>query len=339
MSAQACLSGGTVMGQLLQIKRPQKALPLSQHAMLPGAHRNHRAAAVKACGKPGWASKGLQGQMRGLGLRERLSSRAPAKKEMFARASGDRAEKGVSLDAENAGLANAATVVESPLSPQTSSLVLCDRAVEANPIAAAMADEEYSSEGEMMREECGVVGVFGDTEASRICYLGLHALQHRGQEGAGIVSSNNNQLTSITGMGLVADVFNQQKLTVLEGSSAIGHVRYATAGGSNLKNVQVRGVGLFSLGKNGSFLCCEASTFVREIVLVWAMICQCITKSVQIDRSVQFCDRTGNSCLPCPALPWCWHHEKCNYHHAVCSLFFSSFPLFLERRPTGSDFG
>jgi hypothetical protein len=265
MSAhQARLSGGTVMGQLLQIKRPQKPLPLSQHAMLPGAHLNHRAAAVKACEKPGWASKGLRGQMRGAGLIERRSSRAPAMMELFARASGDRAEKQrVSLDAENAGLANAATVVESPLS--TSSLVLRDRAVEANPIAAAMADEEYTSEGEMMREECGVVGVFGDSEASRICYLGLHALQHRGQEGAGIVSSNNNQLTSITGMGLVADVFNQQKLTVLEGSSAIGHVRYATAGGSNLKNVQVRGVGLVGcvFEKNGSFLSCEASTFVR----------------------------------------------------------------------------
>jgi hypothetical protein len=202
--------------------------------------------------------------MRGSGLRESLSSRAPAEREKFARASGVWAEKQqASLDAKNAGLANAATVVESPLGPQTSSLVLRDRAaVEANPIAAAMADEEYTSEGEMMREECGVVGVFGDSEASRICYLGLHALQHRGQEGAGIVSSNNNQLTSITGMGLVADVFNQQKLTVLEGSSAIGHVRYATAGGSNLKNVQVRGVGLFSSGKNGSFPSCEASTFV-----------------------------------------------------------------------------
>ncbi|ERN03836.1 hypothetical protein AMTRI_Chr05g65160 [Amborella trichopoda] len=88
------------------------------------------------------------------------------------------------------------------------------------------------------REECGVVGIYGDPEASRLCYLALHALQHRGQEGAGIVSVNNNVLHSVTGTGLVSDVFSQSKLAQLPGSSAIGHVRYSTAGSSMLKNVQ-----------------------------------------------------------------------------------------------------
>ncbi|GAB4844163.1 Microtubule bundling protein [Ancistrocladus abbreviatus] len=88
------------------------------------------------------------------------------------------------------------------------------------------------------REECGVVGIYGDPEASRLCYLALHALQHRGQEGAGIVAVNNGLLQSITGVGLVSDVFNEAKLNQLPGDSAIGHVRYSTAGASMLKNVQ-----------------------------------------------------------------------------------------------------
>ncbi|KAF2321543.1 hypothetical protein GH714_000360 [Hevea brasiliensis] len=73
---------------------------------------------------------------------------------------------------------------------------------------------------------------------SRLCYLALHALQHRGQEGAGIVAVNNNVLQSITGVGLVSDVFNESKLDQLPGDLAIGHVRYSTAGSSMLKNVQ-----------------------------------------------------------------------------------------------------
>ncbi|KAH7436670.1 hypothetical protein KP509_05G030400 [Ceratopteris richardii] len=88
------------------------------------------------------------------------------------------------------------------------------------------------------REECGVVGIFGDPEASRLCYLALHALQHRGQEGAGIVTSHNGSLQAITGMGLVSEVFDESKLNKLPGMSAIGHVRYSTAGASALKNVQ-----------------------------------------------------------------------------------------------------
>ncbi|KAF8412574.1 hypothetical protein HHK36_000543 [Tetracentron sinense] len=88
------------------------------------------------------------------------------------------------------------------------------------------------------REECGVVGIYGDPEASRLCYLALHALQHRGQEGAGIVTVHNNVLQSVTGVGLVSEVFTESKLRQLPGKSAIGHVRYSTAGASMLKNVQ-----------------------------------------------------------------------------------------------------
>ncbi len=88
-------------------------------------------------------------------------------------------------------------------------------------------------------EECGVFGVFNHPEASNLTYLGLYALQHRGQESCGIVSSDGTALYSHKSMGLVADVFgNQEIFKTLPGPSAIGHVRYSTTGSSVIKNVQ-----------------------------------------------------------------------------------------------------
>ncbi|MBI5026069.1 MAG: amidophosphoribosyltransferase [Nitrospirae bacterium] len=88
------------------------------------------------------------------------------------------------------------------------------------------------------REECGVFGVYGHPEASNLTYLGLYALQHRGQEGAGICSSDGRQLHIEKSMGLVADIFTEKRLRRLQGHAAIGHNRYSTAGSSVLKNVQ-----------------------------------------------------------------------------------------------------
>ncbi|MFO1462516.1 MAG: amidophosphoribosyltransferase [bacterium] len=85
---------------------------------------------------------------------------------------------------------------------------------------------------------CGIVGIFNHPEASRIAYLGLYALQHRGQEAAGIVTADGDKLHAQRHMGLVADIFNQAKLDKLTGNNAIGHVRYSTAGASQLKNTQ-----------------------------------------------------------------------------------------------------
>jgi amidophosphoribosyltransferase len=86
---------------------------------------------------------------------------------------------------------------------------------------------------------CGIVGIWGHPEASNLAYLGLHALQHRGQEGAGIVSSNGHRLFVRRGKGLVADVFKDRRhLSLLPGKRAIGHVRYSTAGASDHANVQ-----------------------------------------------------------------------------------------------------
>jgi amidophosphoribosyltransferase len=88
------------------------------------------------------------------------------------------------------------------------------------------------------REECGVFGIFGHPEAARLTYLGLYALQHRGQESCGIVTSDGSNLHSERGMGLVADVFNQAKLDQLHGNSAIGHNRYSTAGTVSIREAQ-----------------------------------------------------------------------------------------------------
>jgi amidophosphoribosyltransferase len=87
-------------------------------------------------------------------------------------------------------------------------------------------------------DQCGVFGIFGHPEAANLTYLGLHALQHRGQESAGIVSSDGARLYAERGMGQVAKVFSKSHLERLAGTMAIGHVRYSTAGESKLVNAQ-----------------------------------------------------------------------------------------------------
>lgn len=89
-----------------------------------------------------------------------------------------------------------------------------------------------------LHEECGIFGIYGHPEAANLTYLGLYALQHRGQESSGIVSSDGESLHSEIAMGLVADVFSQERLGKLRGSIAIGHNRYSTTGSSLLKNAQ-----------------------------------------------------------------------------------------------------
>ena len=88
------------------------------------------------------------------------------------------------------------------------------------------------------KDECGVFGIFGHPEAANMTYLGLYALQHRGQESAGIAASDGAQVRVSRAMGYVADTFDSQTLTDLPGTLAIGHVRYSTAGESKLSNAQ-----------------------------------------------------------------------------------------------------
>ena len=112
---------------------------------------------------------------------------------------------------------------------------------------------------------CGVFGIYGHQEAANLTYLGLHALQHRGQESAGIVTSDGRQLCLHRGMGHVIDVFPPEQLARLRGRNAIGHVRYSTAGGSFLKNAQPIAVdyarGSIAVAHNGNLTNAEA---VRE---------------------------------------------------------------------------
>ena len=88
------------------------------------------------------------------------------------------------------------------------------------------------------KDECGVFGISGHPDAANLTYLGLYALQHRGQESAGIASSDGKRVSLSRAMGYVADSFDEDKLAELSGSLAIGHVRYSTAGESNLVNAQ-----------------------------------------------------------------------------------------------------
>ncbi len=107
-------------------------------------------------------------------------------------------------------------------------------------------------------EKCGVCGIYGHPEASTLTYLGLHALQHRGQESSGIVSSDRRDLFSHRAMGLVQDVFSREVLRKLPGDHAIGHNRYSTAGSSEIKNAQPfvveSGFGSIAIAHNGNLV-------------------------------------------------------------------------------------
>ena len=96
-----------------------------------------------------------------------------------------------------------------------------------------------SIEVKSLNEECGVFGVWGHPDAARVTYFGLHSLQHRGQEGAGIVANQQGKLVGHRDLGLLAEVFSDERLLQrLTGEAAIGHVRYATAGNGSVDNIQ-----------------------------------------------------------------------------------------------------
>ena len=107
-------------------------------------------------------------------------------------------------------------------------------------------------------DQCGVFGVYGHPEAAKITYLGLHSLQHRGQESAGICTMDNGRLFNHKRMGLVADIFNEDAFKELPGKVAIGHVRYSTTGSSQLRNAQPIAVeyarGSIAIAHNGNLV-------------------------------------------------------------------------------------
>jgi amidophosphoribosyltransferase len=138
------------------------------------------------------------------------------------------------------------------------------------------ADDAFDWEADRLHEECGVFGVFGHPDASAITALGMHALQHRGQEAAGLVSFDRKRFHSERALGLVGDTFSDQAtIRKLPGDRAIGHVRYATTGETILRNVQPLFAELddggFAVAHNGNLT--NALTLRRQLVRDGA-ICQ-----------------------------------------------------------------
>src|SRR6201747_3098925 len=130
-------------------------------------------------------------------------------------------------------------------------------------------------EGDTLREECGVFGVYGHPEAAAITALGLHALQHRGQEAAGIVTFDGARFHSERRLGLVGDTFSRREVIErLPGAHAVGHVRYSTTGETILRNVQPLfaelNAGGFAVGHNGNLT--NGLTLRRELVRGGAMM-------------------------------------------------------------------
>jgi amidophosphoribosyltransferase len=130
-------------------------------------------------------------------------------------------------------------------------------------------------DGDRLREECGVFGIYGHPDAAAITALGLHALQHRGQEAAGIVSFDGRRFHSERRMGLVGDAFSRREVIErLPGVSAVGHVRYSTTGETILRNVQPLfaelNAGGFAVGHNGNLT--NGLTLRRQLVKDGAMM-------------------------------------------------------------------
>ena len=126
---------------------------------------------------------------------------------------------------------------------------------------------DHSFPDDKLHDHCGVFAVQGHPEAAKLTYLGLHALQHRGQESAGIAASDGHKTLSYKGMGHVAEVFTGEVINTLKGSSAIGHTRYSTAGDTDLKNAQPLVVscqkGEVALAHNGNLV--NASSLRKEL--------------------------------------------------------------------------
>jgi amidophosphoribosyltransferase len=143
-------------------------------------------------------------------------------------------------------------------SPSASLRMTHLRVGETLGLEAEIDDEEDGTPFDKLREECGVMAVYNHSDAARLTYWGLYALQHRGQESAGIASADGQQVNDIKGMGLVSEIFTDDVLARLPGHIAIGHTRYSTTGDSALLNAQPISVestkGLIAIAHNGNLV-------------------------------------------------------------------------------------
>jgi len=164
-----------------------------------------------------------------------------------------------------------------------------------------------SHDPDKFHEECGVFGVFGTEDASALTALGLHALQHRGQEAAGIVSYDGKRFHPHRAMGLVGDIFgNAEVIQTMPGDSAIGHNRYSTAGETVLRNVQPLyadySFGGLALAHNGNLT--NARKLRRELVEAGSLFqstmdTEVIQHLISTSRETRLLDRFR--WWPCPA--------------------------------------
>jgi len=157
------------------------------------------------------------------------------------------------------------------------------------------------------REACGVFGIYGPGEdVSRLTYFGLFALQHRGQESAGIAVSDGNEITAYREMGLVSQVFNEEALTGLRGDLAIGHTRYSTTGSSSIANAQPMVAewqgGKIALGHNGNLV--NALALRRELEEAGEKFAATSDSEVMLRMVAREADRCGSveeavaNCMP-----------------------------------------
>ena len=130
--------------------------------------------------------------------------------------------------------------------------------LELQPTPVHHLEPEDSTPFDKLREECGVMAIYNHTDAARLTYWGLYALQHRGQESAGIATADGDHITDFKGMGLVSEIFTDPVLSRLPGHLAIGHTRYSTTGDSALLNAQPISVestkGLIAIAHNGNLV-------------------------------------------------------------------------------------
>ncbi len=179
-----------------------------------------------------------------------------------------------------------------PMTKRRLTVLEPDGRAPARPGASPFLDDDH------FKDECGVFGIYGHPEASNLAYLGLHALQHRGQESAGIVTAEHGQLYVHRGMGLVQEVFTPEALKNLPGPNAIGHVRYSTAGGSHARNAQPIAVdtahGSIAIGHNGNLTNAEelrATLEARGSIFTSSSDTEVIVHLVALSRAAGIVDK------------------------------------------------
>ena len=155
-----------------------------------------------------------------------------------------------------------------------------------------------------LNEECAVFGIYGHREAANLTYLGLYSLQHRGQEGTGIVSSDGHTFFQEKGVGLVSDIFTKSRLQGLHGHMAIGHNRYSTSGENHLKNVQPIMVnfalGNVALSHNGNL---TNASYLRDELEAYGSIFQSTSDSevivhlIALSREISIMERLTDALL------------------------------------------